>query len=265
MGRPAPIPQSGGWSDLLAAKVVDPYLGAAVPIAVGLADPVTEKTLHMVNSDPKRTPTFTLFGNDDFFFQTSDPCEGVAACVVPTFAWAHGGIQQVVGNTWAGLVGPGVKTLGADGSVWSDHTDIRPTILQLLGLADAYQDDGRVLTEALDPSALAPALDTDTALDLGTVYKQLNAPFGAFAQDLLSTSTRALAGGSHSEDRTYALIEERIAALTSRRDWLAAAIRAALDRASFRGGELDEQQAAFWIAEGQTLLAAAHALAAASR
>ena len=28
----------------------------------GLADTVEEQTLHMINSDPKRTPTFTLFG-----------------------------------------------------------------------------------------------------------------------------------------------------------------------------------------------------------
>ena len=26
----------------------------------------------MVNSDPKRTPTFTMFGNPDFFFQTTN-------------------------------------------------------------------------------------------------------------------------------------------------------------------------------------------------
>ncbi len=27
----------------------------------------------MVNTDPNRTPTFTLFGNPDFFFATSEP------------------------------------------------------------------------------------------------------------------------------------------------------------------------------------------------
>jgi hypothetical protein len=247
---------------LLAAKVLDPYLGEAVPIAVGLADPVTEKTLHMVNADPKRTPTFTLFGNDDFFFLTSDPCSSVSVCVVPKFGWTHGGIQEVVGNTWAGLVGPGVKTLGADDSVWSDHTDMRPTILQLLGLSDAYQDDGRVLTEALDPSVLAPALDTRTALDLGTAYKQINAPFGGFSQDLLIASTRALSSGSPADDSTYLGIEDKIASLTSRRDWLAGAIRTALDRASFRGEALNELQAAFWITEAHRLLDAARTLAA---
>ena len=46
-----------------AAKLPDPYKGGAqTPIAFRLADTVEEKTLHMVNSDPKRTPTFTMFG-----------------------------------------------------------------------------------------------------------------------------------------------------------------------------------------------------------
>ena len=27
----------------------------------------------MVNADPRRTPTFTMFGNPDFFFQTVEP------------------------------------------------------------------------------------------------------------------------------------------------------------------------------------------------
>jgi Type I phosphodiesterase / nucleotide pyrophosphatase len=247
--------------DLLAARVHDPYVGADVPVAIAMADPVTEQTLHMVNADPRRTPTFTLFGNDDLFLTTSDPCAGVAVCVVPKFAWTHGGIQEVVGNTWAGLVGPGVKTLGATGSVWTDHTDMRPTILQLLGLSDSYQDDGRVITEALDPAVIAPGLDTQTAVDLGTVYKQLNAPFGAFAQDLLTASTAALATGSENDDGVYTSVEQQIASLTSRRDWLAAAMRAALDRAAFQGAMLDEQQTRYWIEEGRSLLEAAGFLA----
>jgi hypothetical protein len=48
--------------DVAAATAVDPYAGGAVPIAQRLADVVEEKTLHMINPDPKRTPTFTMFG-----------------------------------------------------------------------------------------------------------------------------------------------------------------------------------------------------------
>ena len=76
------------------------------------------------------------------------------------------------------MVGPGVAHKGVDGlgpangpssadganaspqlvtatdaknpGAWADHTDIRPTIMALVGLKDDYVDDGRVLTEDLD-------------------------------------------------------------------------------------------------------------------
>ena len=62
-----------------------------------------------------------------------------------TFAWNHGGIQPEVATTWVGMVGPGVEKSGSPAtSFWSDHTDIRPTMLALLGLKDDYVSDGRV-------------------------------------------------------------------------------------------------------------------------
>src|SRR5262249_61194518 len=136
-----------------------------------MADKATQKALHMVNADPKRTPTFTMFGNADFFWQTSNPCTGVTICVNPKFAWNHGDIQPEIGNTWVGFVGPGVRPLGTDSTLWTDHTDMRPTILGLLGLADSYQDDGRVLTQILNPGAVTPAIDNPTGVALGDMYK----------------------------------------------------------------------------------------------
>ena len=56
---------------------LDPYVRNAagvvqtVPLTTALADPVEMKALHMVNSDPARTPTFTMFGQPDFFFTAS--------------------------------------------------------------------------------------------------------------------------------------------------------------------------------------------------
>ena len=52
------------------------------------------------------------------------------------------------------MVGPGVLKKGRFGETFSDHTDIRPTILLLAGLEDDYAHDGRVLFEALSPLAL---------------------------------------------------------------------------------------------------------------
>jgi hypothetical protein len=245
--------------DVAAAKAIDPYAGGvAVPIAFQLADTVEEETLHMVNSDPKRTPTFTMFGDDDFFFQTTSPTCGGDVCVNPGFAWNHGDSQEEIGNTWLAMVGPGVKKLGVDSSTWTDHVDVRPTMLAVLGLADNYEDDGRVVTQIVQSKALPGDLRShrSTATRLGDAYKQLNAPFGAFGVDTLAASTKAIAG----DDATYASIENGIADLTSKRNALAAQIRTGLDGAAFGHAKLSEKQAKAWIAQAQGLLAQAHAL-----
>ena len=49
----------------------NPIINKTVPITVNMADQTEETILHMVNADPKREPTFTLFGDPSFYFQTS--------------------------------------------------------------------------------------------------------------------------------------------------------------------------------------------------
>jgi hypothetical protein len=252
--------------DVWNATAPDPYAGGNVPIAQRLADPVEEQTLHMINSDPKRTPTFTLFGNPDFFFQTtnlSGGCSGSTVCVNPGFAWNHGDVQQEIGNTWVGFVGPGVSSGGIDSTTWTDHTNVRPTINALLGVQDSYVDDGRVLIEALTTKATPQTLiaHRETVLRLGNVYEQVNAPFGSFAMDTLKASTAALAS---TDDATYTSIENTIASLTSQRDALVSQIRAGLNAAAFDGQALNEQQAKGWIDQAQSLIDQAAALAASS-
>ena len=149
--------------DVWNATAPDPYAGTGSPvkIAEALADPVEEKALHMINADPKRTPTFTMFGNPDFFFQTtnlSGGCSGSIVCANPGFAWNHGDIQQEIANTWVGMVGPGVSSGGLDSTTWTDHTNVRPTMMALLGLKDDYVQDGRVLIEALTTDATPQSL-----------------------------------------------------------------------------------------------------------
>jgi hypothetical protein len=258
--------------DAGAATAVDPYVSTSTPtpVAVALADPVGEKALHMVNSDPQRTPTFTLFGNPDFFITTSNsscpdptPAKRVPDCINPGFAWNHGDIQPEIANNWLGLVGPGVKNLGMN-STWTDHTNVRPTILELAGLRDDYLNDGRVLIEVLTDQAVAQTLRAhrETLLRLGAVYEQVNASFGQFGLDLLTASTKALKSGSPSDDSRYALLETSIGNLTARRDALAAQIRAALNGAAFGGQALNEHQAKAWITQAQSLIDQAHTLAA---
>jgi hypothetical protein len=245
------------------ATAQDPYVsnGATVPIAERLADVVEEKTLHMVTNDPKRTPSFTMFGNPDFFWQTSTPSCGATICVNPGFAWNHGDVQEEIGTTWLGLVGPGVDTNGIDTTTWSDHPDIRPTINALVGLSDAYEDDGRVITELIDKRALGKGLDDKSVTELGTSYKQLNASFGAFAMDTLTASTAALKA---TDELKYDSIEAKIANLTIERDQLAGNIRTALNEAAAGKATIGNDQAKAWINQAQSLLDRAHALAAAN-
>jgi hypothetical protein len=241
-------------------------------IMVALADHTEMKTLHMVTTDPNRTPTFTPFADPNwFFFATggTTTCATQAACAfIPartsqSFAWNHGDIQDEIASTWVGYVGPGVRNLGTS-HVWTDHTDVRPTIMTLLGLKDDYTVDGRAVLQPLFDSAVPQTLRAhrETLLRLGDVYKQLNASFGAFAMDTLKASTKALASGSSSNDETYTTLESAIANLTAERDTLAGAIKNGLAGAEFGATPLNEQQAKGWIDQAQDLLNEAAALAA---
>ncbi|MFL5801136.1 MAG: hypothetical protein ACJ8CR_05265 [Roseiflexaceae bacterium] len=249
---------------------LNPYTGQVESgITVALADPVQEKTLHMVTADPFRTPTFTLFADPDWFFfatggascATPAACASIPARTSQSFAWNHGDIQDEIASTWVGYVGPGVRSLGTS-DVWSDHTDVRPTMLTLLGLHDDYIHDGRAVVELLYDWAVPQTLRAhrETLLRLGAVYKQLNASFGQFSMDTLTASTKALKSGSAVDDQTYTSIEGEIQSLTAERDALASQIKAQLGAAVFGGQAINEQQAKDLIDQSEALLERAHAL-----
>src|SRR5207245_260863 len=224
-----------------ALNAIDPYVSSSpTPVFLQLADTVGEKTLHMVNTDPARTPSFTAFGNPDYFVTDAGPSCGSNPCIDYHFAWSHGDIQPEIATNWLGLVGPGVKDLGIDSQTWTDHTNVRSTTLALAGLRDDYVNDGRVLIEAIDTKALPQSLIAHraTLLRLGAAYEQVNAAFGQFGLDLLTASTRAL---NSADEGVYNSIESSIQDLTSQRDALAAQIKAALHAAAFDGQALNEQ------------------------
>jgi len=246
---------------------LDPYVRDSngnvqtVNLTAALADTVEEQNLHMINADPARTPTFTMFGNPDFFFQLSN-CSGQTECANPGFAWNHGDIQPEIVTTFLGMVGPGVPNLGVDSSTWADHTDIRPTIMALVGLHDDYSPDGRVLLEDVAGGALPFSLRQyhGTLIQLGAVYKQLDASTGQFAMDTLHISTTALESNA-SGDSTYTQLENDLISFGSQRDGLASQINAILVNAEFHGQSIDQQQALNLISQGQALLAQVHAQA----
>jgi hypothetical protein len=220
-----------------------------------IADPAAMHLIHMRSAaDPNREPTFTFFGNPNFFFETS----GSANPVVGTgFAWNHGDIQPEIARTFIGIVGPGVKKLGVTDpdDFFTDHVDVRPTIMQLVGLTDDYQHDGRVITELIDSSALPASLKAhrNTVEQLGQIYKQIDAPFGKLATNTLTVSTYAITSTS-TGDVVYNNLENVINAWTAERDGMAAQIKAMLDAAEFNGVPIDEKIAKALIVEGQALL-----------
>jgi hypothetical protein len=232
---------------------VNPYTGATDKLLVQMADQTGMKALHMiVPADPARNATFVYFADANYFL-TDFPSSTCETCINPPFAWNHGDIQPEIAHTWVGFVGPGVRRLG-EAAPWTDHTDVRPTILSLLGLKDSYVHDGRVITQVVarhgEGKGRGHDDDGEVLEALGAAYKQLNAPFGRFAKRILRASTEALRG----DDGTYATLESEIASATDRRDALAAEIRAALNAEAFQGQPIAARQARRWIERAEGLI-----------
>jgi hypothetical protein len=243
---------------------VSPYTGLTDQLTVALADPVEMRALHMITGDPARTPTFTMFADPDYFLFASSATCGMPtpSCVfIPppsnfTFAWNHGSIEPEIAATWLGVVGPGIRKAGQDDSTWIDHTDVRPTILSLLGLRDKYVPDGRVIIELLRQSAIPEGVreNRSTWLQLAATYKQLNAPFGTFSLATLRRSTVGMKSGSTSDDSTYAAIAAQITGWTDQRNAIAAQMRDMLTKSAFSDRPINKRGARALIAQGQALI-----------
>src|SRR5215470_3157927 len=94
--------------DIAALTFTNPLFGKNNRIdqlAQFLADQSEMQLLHMVTPSSARTPTFTVFGNPDYFFQTTrgtlplapvDCSANPQLCVVQNnaFAWNHGDVQE---------------------------------------------------------------------------------------------------------------------------------------------------------------------------
>jgi hypothetical protein len=228
-----------------AAKLtaVNPYTGATDPLMAAMADQAEMKLLHMYTpADPNRNASFAYFG-DPTYFLTDFPSSTCLTCINPAFAWNHGDIQPEIANTWLGFVGPGIKSLGRTDAVWTDHTDVRPTMLAALGLHDDNVGDGRTILEILDPHVLKTRVRAErSSLELlGAAFKQLNAPFGAFGTETLAISTAAIQTGTATSDTHYAAVDAQLNAWGSQRDKLAAEIEHVLNQATAAGHPASER------------------------
>jgi len=248
--------------DVAGLTALNPITGNTDNLMAAMASVTEMKLLHMVTADPARTPTFTLFGNEDYFIFSSGSttnCSSSPACVSeqPGFAWNHGDFQEDITKTWLGLVSPGVRQLGVKADLFSDHADVRPTIMALIGIEDDYDHDGRALFEVFDGRAGSRTVRAhrETLLRLAAAYKKINAPLGGLGMQTLKTSTLALSG----DDAAYATLDARLADILSRRDALAAKMIEMIEDATFDHTALDEQQAKALIDEANELLADAGA------
>ncbi len=246
--------------DAATLTATSPITNATDQLTVALADPVELKLLHMVTGDPQRTPTFVMFGDPDWYWQTYGPAPYESA----GYAWNHGGIQHEIVTTWLGLVGPGIRKAGIDADTWSDHTDIRPTMLALAGLHDDYQHEGRVLAEEIYPWALPDGIQDsgDEFVELAQAFKQINAPNAELCRTSLRISTRALASGNAMDDSKYTQLESQLAFVTSLRDTLASTMLTKLEDAAFHGKPISEAEERNLTSQAEALLFLIHAIEA---
>jgi hypothetical protein len=239
----------------------NPIINAVTPITVQLADQVEQQILHMTNADSSRTPTFTLFGDPAFYLEGE--CEYVGAaqgqkpgpvtnegpgCPAedPDYAWNHGDIQPEIATTWQGWVGPDVRSLGETSRIWTDHTDARPTLLTLLGLHDDYASDGRAIAQIAEPWALPWTIrfDRHTFDRLSAIYKQLNAPFGAFGMATLDADSNGIESNSPG-DATFTGMESQLQVCSNDRATVAGEINAVLEAAENGTSPINP-----WVARG---------------
>jgi hypothetical protein len=263
-GKPGPVdPATRALEHQMAGLLAyDPIVNANVALMQAMADPAEMSLLHMVTKDPARTPTFTYFGNDDFFIFASSAvgCAPLAACSneQPGFNWSHGDFQNDITRTWLGMVGPGVRRIGRTGELFSDHTDVRPTLVKLAGLKDDYSHDGRVLFEVLELDALPSARRAhdggegdETLSRLGAAYKAINAPRGELGRKSLRIATEALTSDATTSDA----LDGRLNELTERRNALAGRMIVMLEAAAFDNEPIDRNEAQQLVEQAEDLLA----------
>jgi hypothetical protein len=248
--------------DVGALTAINPITGNTDKIAQAMADQTEQRFLHMVTSDPLRTPNFVVFANDNYFNFASgtDSCDEAPACVTLEghggFAWNHGDFQEQITKTWLGLVGPGVQHAGPIDAFFSDHTDTRPTIMGLVGLKDDYEHDGRVLFEVLQGNAVLQGKqgDSNVITRLAEAYKDINAPVGRLGRKTFAISTAALNG----DDATYTKLEATLTELTNARNEIAQKMIDMLEGVAFDNKPIDKHQAELLIIQADALVASVH-------
>lgn len=106
--------------------------------------------------------------------------------------------------------------------------------------------------EALQNWAIPSTASKGTFSQLARAYKQISAPFGVLSINALKVSTAALQSADP-DDATYHRLSEQMAAWTTRRDGLAAQMKAFLDAAAFDDISIDRPSASLLIDQAKDL------------
>jgi hypothetical protein len=230
----------------------NPYSGLSERVDNFLADRAQMTLMHMMSADTARNPTFTMFAKPDYFlFAGAANCNSPCISIDNRFDWNHGDISPDINVTWLGIVGPDVRHLGTTSRFWTDHSDIRPTLMALTGLKDDYAHQGRPITEIMS--------EGENGLSrLAAVYKQINAPVGQLSLDSVAFATKAI-NSNAAGDQTYLNADSTIAGWTARRNALAAQMIVLLDPTAPRSDDRDEANSSQLIKQGRQLLAEVHA------
>ena len=241
-----------------ALTAFNPITGNTDTLTQAIADQQEQAFLHMVTADPNRTPNFIMFANPDYFLTASGNtkhCVPLSSCSQegPAFAWNHGDFQPEITNTWLGIAGPGIENVGVTGAFFSDHTDIRPTMMSLVGLTDDYTHDGRLLIEIMTDGAVPATLQQHRATfgRLASTFKAINAPLGTLGMKTLQNTTAAIQGNA----ATYIGYFAQLKALTGQRNTIAGHMIQMMEASEFADIPFNDIAANVHVTLGQNLLA----------
>ena len=132
-----------------------------------------------------------------------------------------------------------MKNLGRIDAVFSDLSDLRPTLMVLTGLHDDYIHDGRVLAEFLESKSLPHSLrkSLEDFIELARSYKEINSPLGWVGRKSLVFANKSIIRN----DKAYADYLATIDKVTDARNDLAGEIVALLNAAEFDNQPFNEE------------------------